>query len=152
MSCLKYFLISANLVGALAAAAGFLVGFIKPNILASSLVSGPQIVIVSSIVFAFALFGILATLRKSYWLLTTYGLAIIGQFILRLLWYASSYWIKSEYFIIDVTAASTIMSVILGLVLMTAAFLYAHGLRCGPDRRISLVSERGDKELGVDRI
>ena len=127
--CLKYTLISVNLMGMVVGFGGFVTGLAKPDLLVSSEVSGAQLTLCSLFLLFISLIGFVGALREHLYLLLIYGVFILLSFLLRILWLVTSYWHRGETFILDANIASSIMSAIIKLMIMLFAFLEAHAIR-----------------------
>ena len=133
--CLKYSLISANIIGICVGFAGFITGLARPGLLLSNYVSGAQLAIASVIAILIAIIGLIGALKEHFVLLMIYGKFILISFIIRILWSLSSYWHKGESFFLDYSVATTIMTIILELPIMIFSFLLAHAVRLNQHQR-----------------
>ena len=127
--CLKYTLLSFNLMGMAVGIAGFITGLARPDILMANEVSGAQLTVISIFLLFIAFIGFVGALREHFYLLMIYGVFILLSFVLRILWLVTSYWHRGETFILDANIATSIMSSIIKLLIMVFAFLEAHAIR-----------------------
>lgn len=146
--CLKYTLISVNLIGMAVGIAGFITGLAKPNILIDNEVSGAQLTVCSVFLLFIAFIGLVGALREHFYLLMIYGIFIFVSFILRILWLITSYWHRGETFILDANIATSIMSAIIKLLIMVFAFLEAHAIR----RNVQIDEKNNKKKKNVKYI
>ena len=127
--CLKYTLISVNLLGMGVGIAGFITGLARPDILMANEVSGAQLTLFSVFLLFTALVGFVGALREHFYLLLIYGGFMLLSIVLRVLWSVTSYWHRGETFILDANIATSIMSSIIGVLFMVFALLEAHAIR-----------------------
>lgn len=91
--------------------------------------------------------GLIGAIREHFYLVLSYGLFILGTFVLRIAWSITSYWHKGEYFILDATAGCTIMTVIFSLLLAIFSFLFAHAIRIeSPESPTKKATKKGKKK------
>lgn len=132
--CIKYSLVAGNAVVVLFGLSGFILGLIDPPFLqmydpySDNLYPvdyGPSLALVSCIAVVIAAAGLIGAIREHFYLLILYALCIIGVFIFRLAWWATSQLHQDKRFILDLTVSLTLLTFLAKLFLFILAILEA---------------------------
>lgn len=132
--CVKFALVAGNATVILLGLAGFLLGLIDPPFLQMydpfaeglfPLDYGPSLALISCIAVVIATGGLIGALREHTILLLFYSLCLIGVFIFRITWWATSQLHQGKRFILDLTVSSTLLFSLIKFFLLIFAILEA---------------------------
>lgn len=132
--CVKFALVAGNATVILLGLAGFLLGLIDPPFLQMydpsteglfPLDYGPSLALISCIAVVIATGGLIGALREHTILLLFYSLCLIGVFIFRITWWATSQLHQGKRFILDLTVSSTLLFSLVKFFLLIFAILEA---------------------------
>lgn len=132
--CIKYSLVAGNAAVVLFGLSGFILGLIDPPFLQMydpysdnlfPIDYGPSLALVSCIAVVIAAAGLIGAIREHFYLLILYCLCIIGVFIFRLAWWATSQLHQDKRFILDLTVSLTLLTFLAKLFLFILAILEA---------------------------